>query len=401
MIDHYTNKIQNVIQMELFKAQKSIKIAMAWFTNDLLFQPLLMKLQVGVTVEIILNKDEINDSKDNPVDFNEFINLGGILRWNDTKQLLHEKFCVIDDKVVLSGSYNWTNKAEINDEILTVFREESKTTEFFNKKFDSLSEKYNAIASFDNNRKSAEQILKDTIPERFSIKRNSWTDGYVYEDIYTAFPEMKEERDNLQIVSGCPELLFYDDYFYSKDIDLPKTLYSRLSVKRIVGKKNGRFAVLNNNSFLPETPFCFYEYNFCATNTNIIWLLDEKCFWHIYDVNARTLTRNGVRIYDNQFTKYMLVAESITWELGLICEDGNVIVDINYDSAIACRDDKGVIIAYAMEFLGDQWDYIDLKNELIYRCKMTENQIRQLLQSKFKSSGERFSFRKKYKGSSL
>ena len=47
MIDHYTNKMQNVIQMELFKAQKSIKIAMAWFTYDLLFHPLLLKLQMG------------------------------------------------------------------------------------------------------------------------------------------------------------------------------------------------------------------------------------------------------------------------------------------------------------------------------------------------------------------
>ena len=61
MVEHYSHKIQNVIQKELFKAQESIKIAVAWFTNDLLFQPLLLKLQAGVKVEIILNRDEIND----------------------------------------------------------------------------------------------------------------------------------------------------------------------------------------------------------------------------------------------------------------------------------------------------------------------------------------------------
>ena len=60
MVKHYSNNIQNVIQRELFAANSSIKIAVAWFTNDLLFQPLLLKLATGVKVDLILNKDEIN-----------------------------------------------------------------------------------------------------------------------------------------------------------------------------------------------------------------------------------------------------------------------------------------------------------------------------------------------------
>ena len=112
MIEHYSHKIQNAIQKELFKANSSIKIAVAWFTNDLLFQPLLLKLDAGVSVELILNKDDINCSDDNEINFDEFVKAGGILRWNDTKQLMHEKFCIIDDKIVIYGSYNWTNKAE-------------------------------------------------------------------------------------------------------------------------------------------------------------------------------------------------------------------------------------------------------------------------------------------------
>lgn len=39
MIKHVSNKIQDAIQMELFKAKESIKIAVAWFTNELLLQP--------------------------------------------------------------------------------------------------------------------------------------------------------------------------------------------------------------------------------------------------------------------------------------------------------------------------------------------------------------------------
>ena len=74
MIEHYSHKIQNAIQKELFKANSSIKIAVAWFTNDLLFQPLLLKLGAGVSVELILNKDDINCSDDNEVDFDKIKN---------------------------------------------------------------------------------------------------------------------------------------------------------------------------------------------------------------------------------------------------------------------------------------------------------------------------------------
>lgn len=55
MIKHYSHNIQNAILQELFAARHSIKICVAWFTNDLLFQPLLLKLETGVKVTIITN----------------------------------------------------------------------------------------------------------------------------------------------------------------------------------------------------------------------------------------------------------------------------------------------------------------------------------------------------------
>ena len=114
MIKHVSYKIQNAIQIELFSAKESIKIAVAWFTNELLLHPLVLKLQTGVSVEIILNDDNINKGGESSLDFTSFLEAGGVLRWNTSKQLLHEKFCIIDDRIVISGSYNWTDKAEYN-----------------------------------------------------------------------------------------------------------------------------------------------------------------------------------------------------------------------------------------------------------------------------------------------
>lgn len=144
MIKHVSYKIQNAIQKELFGAKKSIKIAVAWFTNELLLQPLILKLQTGVNVEIILNDDNINNRGESSLDFTPFLEVGGILRWNTSKQLLHEKFCIIDDHIVISGSYNWTNKAEYNDEVETFYFDEQETCVFFNLQFQKLQQKYEA-----------------------------------------------------------------------------------------------------------------------------------------------------------------------------------------------------------------------------------------------------------------
>ena len=144
MIKHVSYKIQNAIQIELFGAKKSIKIAVAWFTNELLLHPLVLKLQTGVSVEIILNDDNINKGGESSLDFTSFLEAGGILRWNTSKQLLHEKFCIIDDRVVISGSYNWTNKAEYNDEVETFYFDEQETCGFFNSQFLKLQRKYEA-----------------------------------------------------------------------------------------------------------------------------------------------------------------------------------------------------------------------------------------------------------------
>lgn len=144
MVEHYSHKIQNVIQKELFKAQESIKIAVAWFTNDLLFQPLLLKLETGVAVELVLNKDEINDSDENDIDFKSFVEAGGALHWNMSQKLMHEKFCIIDNSTVIYGSYNWTNKAEYNDESIAVSKEEESTLEFYKKQFEKLCNIYPA-----------------------------------------------------------------------------------------------------------------------------------------------------------------------------------------------------------------------------------------------------------------
>lgn len=175
MIKHVSNKIQNAIQMELFKAKESIKIAVAWFTNELLLQPLIMKLQMGVSVEIVLNDDEINRGGDTSLDFTDFLQAGGVLRWNDSKQLMHEKFCIIDDRIIITGSYNWTNKAELNSEVENFFYDEEETTKFYNELFIKLSVRFKqeprAARNLEDKRRFFVEEYKRTMVRFKRIKR--------------------------------------------------------------------------------------------------------------------------------------------------------------------------------------------------------------------------------------
>lgn len=179
MINHYKHKIQNEIQKELFNAKESICIAVAWFTNDLLFQPLMMKLQLGINVELILNHDEINVSEDNEIDFNAFIDAGGKLHWNRSNQLMHDKFCIIDDRIVITGSYNWTNKAEYNNENISVFCDEDDTVAFYKDEFSILCSKYPAEPKPSHPQKSTETNELDNKKSTEIIKGEAIKSDYI------------------------------------------------------------------------------------------------------------------------------------------------------------------------------------------------------------------------------
>lgn len=121
------NDIQTQILAALDNARVSIRLAMAWFTNEVLFNKLVEKHNQGIDVQLLIYDDGVN--RNHGVDFNLLnhtprrrANRGGIM---------HDKFCVIDNQVVITGSYNWTNNAEFrNDENITIERDPEQATRY-------------------------------------------------------------------------------------------------------------------------------------------------------------------------------------------------------------------------------------------------------------------------------
>lgn len=109
--------IQNQILEKLNNAKVSIRVLMAWFTNDRLFKKLIEKHNQGIEVQIAIYDDGIN--KKHGVNISALPHF--MIKRGKRGGLMHDKFCIIDNQIVITGSYNWSNNAEFrNDENITI-----------------------------------------------------------------------------------------------------------------------------------------------------------------------------------------------------------------------------------------------------------------------------------------
>lgn len=119
--------IQNRILAALDGAQVSIRVMMAWFTNETLFNKLLEKAQEGVDVQVAIFDDGIN--RKHGVDIEQLPHRR--IARGQRGGLMHDKFCVIDNQIVITGSYNWSDNAEFrNDENVSVQHDQQQATRY-------------------------------------------------------------------------------------------------------------------------------------------------------------------------------------------------------------------------------------------------------------------------------
>ncbi|MGI4870320.1 MAG: phospholipase D-like domain-containing protein [Janthinobacterium lividum] len=101
---------------EIGLAKQSVHVAVAWFTDHTLFAALLARQRAGVPVALCLTRDEkaIN-FQPGGLPFAELEAAGGRVVVVENR-LMHHKFCILDERDVLTGSYNWTHRAAYHNE---------------------------------------------------------------------------------------------------------------------------------------------------------------------------------------------------------------------------------------------------------------------------------------------
>ncbi len=105
----FSDTIRPVLLRELGLARQSIHVAVAWFTDPALFAALLARQRAGVAVALAVTDDEIN-FRPGGLPFGELAAAGGQF-FRVSGALMHHKFCVLDGRDLVTGSYNWTYRA--------------------------------------------------------------------------------------------------------------------------------------------------------------------------------------------------------------------------------------------------------------------------------------------------
>lgn len=110
--------IQNQIIEEIRKAKYTIWVAMAWFTNKILYDALVERKKHGVNVQIVIDDNDRNT--DAPFRLEDEFETYRINIQSYYKNFMHDKFCIIDLATVVHGTFNWTNAANYNRETISI-----------------------------------------------------------------------------------------------------------------------------------------------------------------------------------------------------------------------------------------------------------------------------------------
>lgn len=181
MVTPHFNNIRQQIIKTLDEATEEIFVAVYWFTNQQLFGLLCDKLREGKKVSLIIHNDYINN-REAGLNFQSFIDLGGQFFFSDAENPMHNKFCVVDNKTLINGSYNWTYYAEDrNSENILIIKDEQETVSAFRQEFLNLTElltqvdKVQRLTTFEleefNGLSSREYLANDIIYEAKATNR--------------------------------------------------------------------------------------------------------------------------------------------------------------------------------------------------------------------------------------
>lgn len=119
------SSIRTVLLDSIRSAQRSIDVCVYNFTDDRLANALTMAMDRGVHVTVLTERSCMT-CRGSVV--SKLRNRGAttfIVDRNGTR-LMHNKFAIIDERYVLSGSYNYTKAALRNDENLTLISQTAK-----------------------------------------------------------------------------------------------------------------------------------------------------------------------------------------------------------------------------------------------------------------------------------
>ncbi len=137
----------NHIIREIQRAEREILVAVYAFTSGEIAWALVQAKQRGINIRVLLDQKFDRKSKYSKGSFlkKQGLNVrwaSGLSKGDKKRGLMHQKFAVIDSRIVFTGSYNWTASAEtFNHENLLLFRDAGPLAEEYRQQFFRLWKK--------------------------------------------------------------------------------------------------------------------------------------------------------------------------------------------------------------------------------------------------------------------
>jgi hypothetical protein len=153
-----------MIKDEIRNAHTSIDVLMHHFVFDDLVKELAKAAERGVRVRVIINAADRAEATGSA--WTRLLNAGGTLRYKQTNgdiyQLMHHKLMVVDDRVVVNGSGNWSGSAFFKNFENYVRYRDPRVARPYRELFDRLWMWSLSAASLDAGKTAAQQHAEET-----------------------------------------------------------------------------------------------------------------------------------------------------------------------------------------------------------------------------------------------
>lgn len=342
------NNIGNRICDEIKKANKSIYIAVSWFTNKKIYDELLTKAVNGCSVNIIISDDKINE--DSFIDFEKLEGYSGKIYkiGNGDTELMHNKFCVIDHNLVITGSYNWSYKAEKNYENIVINYDNSILGEQFIQQFYFL----------------VQQFYLENKTDDFLKLKVSNNDRHIVRDIFKKNPKLLV--DLISKYYPVNEFLMDDKLtFWNWDIicDNPNINWTVDLIKKneddiyFLGENyEGEFVGIYKNLSVINN-FEIIDY--------IIGKVDQSyCHW-FFDFRNHLIFEQVIKKYESYFNEKPLSFEVIEWPIEYV-KKYSKFINWDYISRIGNLNEDFIEI-FKNEI---KWEILSRNNTIAWNVKL-------------------------------
>ncbi len=128
---------QDAIISEISRAKNTIDIAMYNFTSREIAKELVSAKDRGVKVRVFMDE---KTARDNKYSKDSYLSENGIevRYYNKDKSIMHNKFAIMDNQVLITGSFNWTPTANWhNEENLLIITDPDIVKQYY-KRFEHL-----------------------------------------------------------------------------------------------------------------------------------------------------------------------------------------------------------------------------------------------------------------------